>query len=103
MNSKQVDKTARQNGIETLRQLMTHIKFCMLTTFSSDSGVHSRPMTLQQTEFDGDLWFFAGKQTDLAHEIDQDGRVNVTFSNPGEMTFISVAGNAQFVEDAAKK
>ncbi len=91
-----------QDSLQKLRSLMKSNKFCMLTTNSSEKQMHSRPMTLQQTEFDGDLWFFTGRNTDVASDIEADPRVNLSFSD-GSSEFVSVSGTARFVDDAAKK
>ncbi len=89
-------------GIEKLRDLMKSMKFCMLTTTSPDRYLRSRPMTLQQSEFDGYLWFFTGKDTNVVSDLNADPRLNASFSD-GSATFVSVAGHASFTDDMAKK
>lgn len=91
-----------QDSIQKLRELMKDIKFCMLATNSPENLMHSRPMTLQQTEFDGDLWFFTSRNSDIISDIRSDSRVNVSFSD-GSAAFVSIAGNARLVDDASKK
>jgi len=44
--------------------LLKGFRFAMLTTVSSDGKLLARPMTVQEAEFDGDLWFFAEKNSD---------------------------------------
>ena len=52
----------RDDSIKKIQELTEGIDFCMLTTI--DGGVmRSRPMSTQQTEFDGDLWFFTSDRT----------------------------------------
>ena len=41
-----------------LAELMREFRFVMLTTAAADGSLHSRPMTMQDRDFDGDLWFF---------------------------------------------
>jgi general stress protein 26 len=45
------------SDIQKLAELMKGIRFAMLTTVEEDGTLHSRPMTTQDTEFDGDLCF----------------------------------------------
>ena len=40
-------------------ELIKGERFGFLTTITMDGRLTSRPMTLQEVEFDGDLWFFA--------------------------------------------
>jgi general stress protein 26 len=87
---------------EKLRDLMKQMKFCMLTSNSPEKLMRARPMTLQQSEFDGDLWFFTGLDTTLVSDTKGDPRVNASFSD-GSAAFVSVAGRASLVDDAAKK
>ena len=82
----------REQGIEKLRELMKDVKFCMLTTITADGSLRSRPMTLQQSETDGDLWFFMEEHSPLADEIEQNPKVNVSFAN-GD-SFVSVSGKS---------
>ena len=40
-------------------ELVKDARICMLTTMTADGKHVSRPMGVQESEFDGDLWFFA--------------------------------------------
>lgn len=91
----------RQESIDKLKELIEGIDFCMLTTM--DGGhLRSRPMSTQQFEFDGDLWFFTSDQTHKVTEIQRDARVNVSYSKPDDDSYVSVSGRAEMVKDKAK-
>ncbi len=91
----------KQESIEKLRSLIKDVKTAMLTTI--DGGVlRSRPMGTQETEFDGDLWFFTSSETHKADEIEKDNRVNVSYAAPSDNTYISVSGTAELIKDRAK-
>ncbi len=88
-------------SIEKLRELMEGIDFCMLTTI--DSGhLRSRPMSTQQVEFSGDLWFFTSDKTHKVDEIRADPRVAVAYAKPEDNVFVSVSGTADVSYDRAK-
>lgn len=91
----------REESIYKLKELIEGIDFAMLTTIS-DGRFHSRPMSTQQFEFDGSLWFFTGDQTHKVEEIQNDNRVNVAYSKPENHTYVSVSGTAELVKDKAK-
>jgi general stress protein 26 len=91
----------RDEAINKLKELLEGIDFCMLTTI--DQGhLRSRPMSTQEFEFDGDLWFFTSENTHKIEEIKKDNRVNVAYSKPDDNTYVSVSGRAEVVKDKAK-
>lgn len=93
--------TNRQESIEKIRALTNGIDFCMLTTI--DAGqLRSRPMSTQQFDFDGDLWFFTSDRTHKIDEIQKDNRVNVTYAQPDENAYLSISGRAEVVKDRKK-
>ena len=92
------------NDIQHFAKLIKEIKFAMMTTFSESDGVlKSRPMTLQQIEFDGDLWFFCRESSELVHQIKENPIVNLTFSDPRDSSYISACGRGSIVDDAQKE
>jgi general stress protein 26 len=58
-------------------------------------------MTLQEVEFDGDLWFFAERDSHPVQHIAASPEVNVGVGSGG--SWVSLTGDAVVVEDAAKK
>lgn len=91
----------RQDAVKKLQELIEGIDFCMLTTI--DGGhLRSRPMSTQQFEFDGDLWFFTSDNTHKIEEIEKDSRVNASYSKSEDNHFVSVSGRASIVKDRAK-
>jgi len=91
----------RQASIEKLKGLIEDIDFAMLTTVNGGQ-LRSRPMSTQEFELDGDLWFFTSDQTHKVDEIEADNRVNVAYSKPEDNVYISVSGRAQLVKDKEK-
>ena len=73
------DKTEQEQR-ETVKKLVKDARIAMLTTMTGDGRHVSRPMALQDVEFDGDLWFFAYADSDLVAQVgteplDDPGRV----------------------------
>ena len=91
------------NDVQRFSKLIKDIKFAMLTTINETKDtMHSRPMTLQQLEFEGQLWFFAGRDSELVEQIEKNSSVNLSFANPKSTEFVSVSGLAEVVFDKAK-
>ena len=92
---------SRNESIEKLKELIEGIDFCMLTTI--DGGhLRSRPMSTQQFEFEGDLWFFTSDRTHKIEDIRNDDRVNVAYSDGKSDRYVSVSGRAEILRDRAK-
>ncbi len=88
--------------IKKLAGLMKGIKFAMLTTVEEDGSLHSRPMTTQEVEFDGDLWFFTRADSPKVWEAGHHRQVNVSFAESEKNTFISASGVATLIRDRGK-
>lgn len=74
------------------------------TTVESDQSLRSRPMASRQADkWDGTLWFYTKKSSPKVEEAKQNyDQVNVSYSDPNKMSFVSVSGKAELVDDKAK-
>lgn len=82
-------------------ELLKDERFAFLTTTTPDGKLTSRPMTMQEVEFDGDLWFFAERDSHPVEHIRSSAQVNVGAGSGG--SWLSLTGHARVVEDTAKK
>lgn len=91
----------REESIKKLNDLINNIQTAMLTTV--DGGVlRSRPMATQKAEFEGELYFLTGANTHKDTELKKDDRVNVSYAEPKNNTYVSVSGTAETYHDQAK-
>jgi len=88
-------------GAAKVAELAKDIRIAMLTTMDGEGHHISRPMAQQEVEFDGDLWFFAERQSRKVAHIARHNEVGVTLSSND--TWISIEGEAEIVDDLAKK
>ena len=91
-----------QEKRDKVKELVKDAKICMLTTMTADGRHVSRPMAVQDVEFDGDLWFFTYSDSDLVEQIATHPQVNVSFSDAKQNAWTSVAGAAVRTDDPAK-
>jgi general stress protein 26 len=91
-----------QDRREKLKGLVKDARIGMLTTMTTDGRHVSRPMALQDVEFDGDLWFFTYSDSDLVAQIGANPQVNVSFSDGKQHSWTSVSGTALRTDDPAK-
>jgi general stress protein 26 len=82
-------------------ELLKGQRFGMLTTTDPDGTLISRPMAMQEVEFDGDLWFFAARDSRKITQLGAHSQVNVAVGSSD--TWISLTGTGVVVTDAAKK
>jgi len=96
---------ADQNNDEKrkkLSELIRKVKFTMLTTTEADGSLRSRPMTMLDEDFSGELWFFIGSHSGAVSEIKADSQVNLGFADPGANVYVSLSGTASLVRDRQK-
>ncbi len=82
-------------------ELLSDERQAMFTTTAPDGTLMSRPMAIQATDFDGDLWFFAERSSRKVAHLAAHPQVNVTVSSAS--TWVSLTGQARLVADDAKK
>jgi general stress protein 26 len=91
-----------QEQREKVKELVKDARISMLTTMTPDGKHVSRPMALQDVEFDGDLWYFTYSDSDLVAQIAVHPQVNVSFSDGKQHAWVSLSGAAEQVNDRQK-
>jgi len=86
--------------VAKLVELTKDIKITMFTTIDDEGHFVSRPMAQQLIAPDGDLWFFAERDSRVVAEITANPHVSLTLSSTD--TWISIDGHAEVVDDSAK-
>jgi general stress protein 26 len=82
-------------------ELLKDERIGMFTTTAPDGTLTSRPMALQEVEFDGDLWFFASRTSRKVAHLTANPQVNV--ATIGSSSWVSLTGHATVVDDLATK
>lgn len=88
--------------IADLRNRISPIRFAMFTTIDEHGKLISRPMTSQQMDAEGKLWFYTSTETDLWENIVAHPEVNLSFAEPNDNVYVSISGKAQRVVDREK-
>ncbi|MER3553460.1 MAG: general stress protein [Meiothermus sp.] len=97
-----METISRENAIPELAGKIEGIRFAMFTTQTADGHLRSRPMTTQEAEFDGDLWFFTSVQQELVDEIQANPAVGVVYADDDKGLWVSMMGQASVLRDEAK-
>ena len=82
-------------------ELLEDERIAVFTTTSPEGTLMSRPMAMQQVEFDGDLWFFASRGSRKVAHVQANPQVNV--ATAGSDSWVSLTGHAVVIDDLAKK
>ena len=88
--------------MENLKELVKRFEFCMLITENDEGKLHGRPMAMQRSDFDGELWFMTSADTCKVAELQSHTRVNVSLMNAAKNDFVSLTGEAEIREDKSK-
>lgn len=97
---------ARSNDLKKLAARMRGIDLCMMTTHGAEGQLHTRPMSNNgEVDFDGNAWFFTSRDTRKVSEVEDDGRVSLSYvgGTKREPVWIAIEGAAEIVDDEDKK
>ena len=90
------------DAIARVRELVEDIDFTMLTTRDPAGNLVSRPMSTRQMDDNGDIWFFVLDDSKKVDEAEADDEVGLAYLDSSGHRYVSVAGHARVVHDAAK-
>ena len=91
-----------QEAASKLKEMAEDIKVCMFCTELTVQPIATRPMSVQEVDENGNLWFVSSKQSNKNFEIREDDRVQLIFSSISDSHFLSVYGHAVIYRDKSK-
>lgn len=86
--------------MKELIKIVKDADIAILTTINAQGQLVSRPLAVQEAEFDGDLWFFTEDPSPKEDDIRANPQVNVSISS--DKGYLSIAGTAMLTKDRAK-
>ena len=89
----------QKEAIEKLKELSEKARTCMFVTELDQLPSNSRPMSLQECDDEGNLWFISSKESNKNMEIERDPRVQLYFMNNSDSEYLSVYGKAFIYDD----
>ena len=91
-----------KEGLDKIRTLLGTARVFMMATNLEKTPFSVCPMTLQEFDEQGDLWFFTPKNSDHFKEIEKNNRVQLIMSNEKNQCYLSIYGNATHIVDNHK-
>lgn len=93
----------KNNDLAKVKELVEDIRIAMMTTVDEGDHLVSRPMAVMQMDSDGTLWFFTKKRSPKVDQIENnEQRVNVSFADADDASYVSISGTAEELYDRAK-
>jgi general stress protein 26 len=102
----EVSDRAPRATAEAREQLFERLKktpVAMVITTGDDGSVRLRPLTTQQAEPSGVLWFFVPIEGGVADDVKERPEVILSYAEPGDNAYVALAGRASIVRDVAKQ
>jgi general stress protein 26 len=78
------------------------VKFGMFTNADASRTLSSRPLTRQQLDDEGNLWFFISDEQQFTRELVDNPSANITFTDVDDHLYVSVSGRAEMLRDRQK-
>ena len=89
-------------AVKKIKELVKGAEICMFTTDLLQAPFSTRPMNAQETDEEGNLWFFSDKSSKKNKEIAVNPYVQLFFSNKNSAEFLSIYGRAEIIYDRSK-
>lgn len=96
-----VENLSNREAIKKLKELAEKAQTFMFTTSIQSDYPTTRPMTVQEVDEEGRIWFISSSESHNVDEIRENNRVQLYFSNTGKYEFLYVLGEASLHTDMA--
>jgi general stress protein 26 len=97
-----IKNLTQKEAIEKMKEIAEKIDICMFCTQPQKFPMETRPMSTQKVEEDGSIWFMSSIESHKNEELADDDHLQLIYSHPGSMTFMTVHGTATISRDRKK-
>jgi len=88
-----------KEAIEKMTKLVRDIKVAFLLTDLKNQPINAVPMISKKVDEHGNIWFLSRLDSEHNSNIAKDPQVQLLYSHPSNMEYLSVSGNASIVSD----
>lgn len=93
---------ASTGAVEKIKELIKIAGTCFFCTINLSKSLATRPMSVQQVDTQGNLWFLSAKDSHKNQEIAIDPTVQLFFQGSAHSDFLFLKGQASISYDKAK-
>lgn len=89
-----------EKGIKKIKELIDKAQTCFFCTNGVTNPIYStRPMAVQKTDDDGNLWFLSSSDSHKNEEIEENPVVQLFFQGSAHSDFLTLTGTASVTRD----
>jgi general stress protein 26 len=89
----------KEESIKKLKELAEGIDICMFCTHLDQLPISARPMSANEVDHHGNIWFISNARSNKNFDIRQDDKVQLFFSKISDSQYLSVFGHANIYTD----
>lgn len=98
-----VENLNYQDAVEKLKSMVNDIDIGMLCTYSPSSQfVHAVPMSRQEVDDEGTIWFLFSSESESYKNLQLDQHVSLLYSDVKGYNFLNINGRATISQDQAR-
>lgn len=97
-----VKDIAGKEAVIKLKKLAEDIRICMFCTDLTSLPINARPMSVQEVDEEGNIWFMSSQKSNKNFEVKEDRRVQLLFAKMTDAHYLSVYGDAFIYRDKEK-
>lgn len=94
-----IENLTSKEALDKMTSMVNDIKFTMLLTDLKSQPISAVPMTTKKVDEQGDIWFLSGMNSDHNSNILNSPEVQLLYSDPSDMEFISIYGRATVITE----
>lgn len=88
-----------QEAVQKLKEIAEKVDVCMFCTNLEERPIASSPMSTQEVDEKGNIWFLSADNSYRNDNIRDNNEVQLFYSLPTDYTFMSVYGKAYIYQD----
>lgn len=89
-----------QEAVDKLKKLVDSIDIGMLCTYGPKRQyIHAVPMSRQEVDSEGNIWFLFSSASDTYKHLETDQRVSILYSDIKDYKFLSISGTGTVSQD----
>lgn len=92
-----------EKAVKKIQELAKKASTCFFcTAITGDKPFHTRPMSVQDVDEEGNIWFLSADDSSVNADIMADGRVQLLFQGSAHSDFLAIDGVATISRDRQK-
>ncbi|HNP21712.1 MAG TPA: pyridoxamine 5'-phosphate oxidase family protein [Panacibacter sp.] len=92
----------KEEAVAKMKELVSSAGICMFATALKERPLSARPMSTEEVDEEGNLWFLSRDSSRKNAQISKDNEVQLFYSNKDKAEFLSVYGKASIIKDKDK-